>query len=445
MKPLSIRGKFALWAAALAGVVLVVFAIGTFVNLYEEQLESVDFEISVHQKEIQGLSPATLSAKSPAELVGLEPWLALAVFDESGRVTQRSPALAEEFARAALNVTAMDTARDAAGTTWRLTAFPAGGATVVLGYHLGEVRENVQDLLVAYGFSIPVVLVVAALGGWWVAGRALAPLRTLTAAAESIRAGNLDRRVPEAENGDEIQRLATVLNAMLSRLELSFNQAQRFAADASHELRTPLTIIHGEIARLLRTPNLERTHEEKLLSLQEEIGRLDRITEHLLLLARFDSGQAALARERVDFSALVRAACEDAELLADALKLTVTTAILPDVAVTGDSAHLRRVVLTLLDNATRYNHPQGVVHCELRVHAGEVKLRVRNSGPGIPEEARAQVFQRFFRVDSARARGGHGLGLSLSSEIVLAHGGRIELAPQTDDGGTEFVVTLPRA
>ena len=445
MKALGIRGKFALWAAALAGVVVLVFAGGTFMNVYHEQLEAVDIELAVHQKQIAALSPETLASKTPEDLVGLEPWLAVAVFDAHGRMTRRSAALPEVLARSVLTETRPRTSLDKTGKGWRLIAFPAGASTVVLGYMLNEVHEIVRDLLVAYGLSLPVVVLVAAFGGWWVAGRALAPLRDLAAAAESVRADRLDRRVPELSGKDELQRLAVVLNAMLARLEIGFQQAQRFAADASHELRTPLTIMQGEIERLLRTPHLDRAHEDKLLSLQEEISRLDRITEHLLLLARFDSGNVSMAHEPVDLSALTRAACEDAELLAAAQEIEVSSEITPGIVVAGDHAHLRRVVLALLDNATRYNHPRGRVQCHLEKHERTAQLRVRNTGPGIPAARRSQVFQRFFRVDPARSRGGHGLGLSLAREIARAHGGDVVLGTDGDPEWTEFVVTLPLA
>jgi two-component system, OmpR family, heavy metal sensor histidine kinase CusS len=225
---------------------------------------------------------------------------------------------------------------------------------------------------------------------------------------------------------------------------LSFKQAQQFAADASHELRTPLTIMHGEIERMLRTPGLDGASESQLVSLQEEIGRLNRITEHLLLLARFDAGNAAIARARVDLSALVRTTCEDADLLADAHQVQLSTDIACDIFVTGDDAHLRRVVLTLLDNATRYNQSGGSVNCTLVPRGTTAEFRVRNSGPGIPPALRPELFQRFFRVEAARGNGGHGLGLSLSREIVLAHNGTLELNDRVPEGWTEFVVTLPR-
>jgi len=443
MRTPGIRWKFARWAAALAGVVVLVFAGGTFLNLYHEQIKAVDVEMAVHQRQIAALSAEALATKSAEDLVGLEPWLAVAVFNSHGRIARRSLALPEALARSALEGARPHTERDRNEQAWRLVSFPAGASTVALGFLLTEVHETVRDLLIAYAFSLPVVVLVAALGGWWVAGRALAPLRELAAAAEEVHADRLDRRVPDFGGADEVQRLAVVLNAMLARLEKSFQQAQRFAADASHELRTPLTIMQGEIERLLRSPHLDPTHEEKLLSLQEEICRIDRITEQLLLLARFDSGQLVLAREDVDLSALVAAACEDAELLGAAQEIVVAAAIAPGLMVAGDPAHLRRLVLGLVDNATRYNHPRGQVRCTLAVHAGQVQLRVGNTGPGIPEAVRPRLFQRFFRVDSARARGGHGLGLSLGREIAAAHAGSIELNPAAPAGWTEFVVTLP--
>lgn len=445
MRALPIAWKFAFWAAALAGIVLAIVAGGAYVHLYREQLEAADLELQAEASHLLAIEDDSISQRSIDELVRFQPWLTIAIFDADGKLHRRSGTLPEALARTALTLKDLRTVSDAKGETWRLTTLHRGSRTFVLAHALAEAKEIIRDLLRAYGLLSPAVLIVAAFGGWWVAGRSLAPLRALTTAAESIRADHLDRRVPVNAANDEIRRLADVLNAMLGRLEESFQQAQRFAADASHELRTPLTIMHGEIERLLRTPNLVLAQEETLLSLQEEISRLDRITEHLLLLARFDAGQATVARNRVDLSALARAACEDAELLADAREVELDTTIAVGLFVTGDDRHLRRVMLSLLDNATRYNLPGGKVHCVLRRSTEGVELRVRNTGPGIPEAARPHLFQRFFRVDPARARGGHGLGLSLSREIARAHGGKVELNPTTEPGWTEFVMTLPAA
>jgi heavy metal sensor kinase len=445
MRPLPITWKLALGAAALVGVVLAIFAGGTFLNLYSEQIEEVDLELAAQSRHLATMPSSRISEQTMDELARFQPWLAIAIFDRTGRLVRGSEVLPESIARLAMTEPAIRTVRAPNGESWRITRLERDATVFVIAHTLAEVHDIVHDLLVAYLVLSPVVMVVSGLGGWWVAARALAPLRALTKAAESIGANHLDRRVPLHPANDEIRRLADVLNAMLGRLEQSFQQTHRFAADASHELRTPLTIMQGEIERMLRSPALLEAQEEHLLSLQEEISRLDRITEHLLLLARLDAGQIVLPHAIVELSALVETACEDAELLADARKVKLSVAIEPGVSVVGEEVHLRRVVLALLDNATRYNQVGGKVECVLARKGEAAELRVRNTGPAIPEQARALLFQRFFRADPARARGGHGLGLSLSREIVRVHGGEIALNPETEDGWTEFTVTLPLA
>jgi heavy metal sensor kinase len=289
-----------------------------------------------------------------------------------------------------------------------------------------------------------VVLLVAGLGGWWIAGRALAPVHALTEAAEQVHAAKLDARVPVPAAADEIQRLALVLNEMFARLEGSFTQAQRFAADASHELRTPLTIMRGQVEQMLHTNGLSADQEAGLLSMQEEIHRLGRITEQLLLLARFDAGRVDLKLEQIDLSSLAREACEDAELLATVHEVNLTKQITPGVLVTGDKGQLRRVLLNLLHNATQYNFPGGSVVCMIEATPEGAVASVANTGPSIPAEQRERIFERFYRADPSRTeRGGHGLGLSLCREIARAHGGSIVLKPDAQDGRVVFELTLP--
>lgn len=443
MKPLPIRRKIALWTAALVGVALALFAGGTFVNLYHEQIEAVDMALEATAKHTASFDDRELSERKLDELLRFQPWLGAAIFDAQGGLIRRSPSLPENLARAALFEPRLHTARNRADL-WRLTVVRRGNTTLVLAHDLVEVHEIVRDLLLAYVFSLPLVVIVAAFGGWWVAGRALVPLRELATAAETVRAEQLSRRVPEGGANDEIQRLAVVLNAMLTRLEAAFDQTRRFAADASHELRTPLTIMHGEIEALVHAPGIDPAHQRKLASLQEEIARLNRITEQLLLLTRFDAGGRILKLGRVDFSALVDAAGDDIELLATEDGISLQLDIPPGINVEGDTAHLRRMLLNLLENAVRHNHPQGEVRCRLHEANGDVVLTIGNTGSGIPPASRPQLFQRFFRADAARTRGGHGLGLSLSREIVRAHGGDIAFVSDSPANWTEFVVTLPK-
>jgi len=445
MSSMPIRLKFALWAAGLAGAMLLLYSIGTLAFVHRKQIEAVDSELAGEAKHIAELDREAPARQTADEIMRHEPWLAYALFDGMGMVQRRSAGLPETTARAALDHVRPRTVHGAT-SSWRIGAFRQDEQTIVVAYNLAEIRDTVSNLLTGYGLTLPLVLAVAGLGGWWVAGRALRPVRELTSAAEQVQAAHLDQRVPVPESRDDIQRLALVLNAMLSRLEGSFNQANRFAADASHELRTPLTIIRGEIERMLHSPGLDAVNETRLVSLQEEIDRLDHITDHLLLLARFDAGRADLNFIPVDLSALMRGVCEDAELLATAQDVTLQADLAPGITVAGDAGHLRRLLLNLLQNATRHNRPGGHARCVLTVANGRAAVSVANTGPGIPPSLRERIFERFSRGDASRTdRKSHGLGLSLCREIVYAHGGSLVLGPERADGWTEFIVELPLA
>ncbi len=443
MRPLPIRWKIAAWSAAVTGGTLLVFAAGTLVDLYHDQLETIDAFIAAEAQHL---------AEVPAGETRYGPWIESA---DNPQVLLAYTSGTEDGAhkdgasRLPVAVTTRTFASTRAKTVrgrddhWRVQTFHRGSRLLLVAYELSELEDTILDLLTAYLMALPFGTAFAALGAWIVAGRALAPVRVATDAAARIGATALDHRLPAAVVDDEIGRLTTVLNQMLGRLEAAFLQANRFTADASHELRTPLTIMRGEIDALLSGSDLTTSVEVRLLSLQEEIARLNRITEHLLLLARFDTGRGLPARQALDFSALVAEACEDAGFLADARDIRLTTDLTTGIVLQGDPGQLRRLLLNLLDNAAKFNVPGGRLHCRLEASAGTARLVIGNTGPGIPSELRPRVFERFFRTDAAREQGGHGLGLSLCREIVRAHGGEIALAPPSAENLTEFVVTLP--
>ena len=242
---------------------------------------------------------------------------------------------------------------------------------------------------------------------------------------------------------DEIGEHIQVLNGMFDRLQRSFEQANRFTADAAHELRTPLTIMRGQIEEALRSGRFKLEQERFLVGLLEETTGLQKISDNLLLLARFDTGKSTLQLTSLDFSAVVREAGEDAELLAAPRGISIRVQIAPSIHVNGDRVMLRRVALNLIDNAVKFNREGGEVSLVLRSVDGAAVFSVGNTGPGIPTERQGALFERFFRIGSDRNRdtGGSGLGLSLCREIVNAHGGRIELSRSKEDW-TEFNVCL---
>lgn len=203
-----------------------------------------------------------------------------------------------------------------------------------------------------------------------------------------------------------------------------------------------MTILWAEAERLLHGREWSSEEERALVSMQQEIARLDRITEHLLLLASFEAGAA-----RMDLSAVVREAAEDVGVLGEALSVRVMFEVEDAVAVTEDAAHLTRLLLNLLQNAVRHNQPDGKVRGVFRAEGGEAVFRLANTGPGISEEARVHLSERFYRGEASRtARETHGLGLALAREIARAHGGDVVLVAAkeaTPSGWVEFVLRLP--
>jgi signal transduction histidine kinase len=329
-------------------------------------------------------------------------------------------------------------------TRLRLASFVRGNQVMLIATDLAPASENVRELVAACLCALPVVLVVVAAGSWWMAGLALSPIARITKAAGSITAARLDARLPVPSADDEIGRHIRVLNAMFDRLQASFGQATRFSADASHELRTPITILRGELEEALRAGGWNDGQEALLISLLEQTDRLQKISENLLLLARFDSGRIPLSKEPFDLGGLLAEAAEDAEMLASPAGLEIRCNLAPTLKIDGDPLLIRRALFNLIDNAVRYNRPGGWIRLTLRREDTQALFGIANTGTGIPRNRQADLFQRFFRAaqDRSRSTGGSGLGLSLCREIALAHGGSLTLSRSEDDY-TEFLLRLP--
>lgn len=301
--------------------------------------------------------------------------------------------------------------------------------------------KQMADIIFMYGAPTLLLLVV---GGRFLMRRTLAPLAALTETAERVHSRNLHERVPQTGNGDELDRLAAMLNAMLSRLDDSFSRTREFTLHASHELKTPLTVMRGDIEEMLvRTTGTPAQHEI-LTGHLDEIQRLAQIVDNLGLLTKADAGLVTLERDDVRLDELVREAFEDACVLGAELGLRVELGSCDPVAVRGDRNRLRQVLLNLVDNAVKYNEPKGTVTLGLRRKRGRAVFAVANTGPGVAAEQVGRVFERFFRGDAARRVGidGSGLGLAIARWIVNAHEGTIELSSEPG-GHTVATVTLP--
>lgn len=295
-----------------------------------------------------------------------------------------------------------------------------------------------------YG-GVPAV-VLALVGGWFLMGRALKPLGTLTRAMEHMQLNTLGEPLPRDGNHDELDRLTEVFNRMRARLNDSVAQIREFTLHASHELKTPLTIMHGEIEITMSDPSLSPAQREVLASQLDEIQRLSKIVEGLTLLAKADAGQLALVREELRLDEIVQDSFADAVILAQPQKINVTLNSCEQLSVRGDRHRLRQLLLNLTDNAIKYNQPEGRVEICLRRKNQYAELTIANTGKGIAPPLLGRVFDRFFRGDESHNSEieGCGLGLSIAEWIVQAHGGRIEIASEPEKV-TTVVISLPCA
>jgi heavy metal sensor kinase len=310
-----------------------------------------------------------------------------------------------------------------------------------LAYPLGGVQRELDALTSTLLALVPFGLLAAGLGGAFLTGRALRPVREIAGTAARLGASDLSERLPVAGQ-DEFSELASSFNAMLARLEEAFERQRRFTADASHELRTPLSVIQANTSLGLEHPWPEERYREFLAAIDTAAGRQSRIVEELLFLARADAGR--LARD-VGPVCLLEALEEAAEGVSRPDRPGIRLEPLdPALMVPGSGSELTRLFTNLLENAVRHTPPEGTVTVSAEIDSKSVTVTVRDTGEGIAPEHLPHLGERFYRVDAARSggTGGTGLGLAICRSIIEAHGGRMTLESQVGEGTTVQVRLL---
>ena len=352
-------------------------------------------------------------------------------------------------------------AAGAPGHSWRVLVKPLpGGRHAIIAFSLDGLSSTVMRLEIADALAGAVAIAVLAGVGLPLVRASLAPLSRIEATAAAIAGGDLSRRIDHPSRRTEVGRLADALNVMLGRIEAAYDaraageaQARRsedrmrqFAADASHELRTPLTSVRGLAEFGLQQGRAASADELlRLMTLiQNEAGRMSRLVEDLLVLARFDTGRP-LDRRHVDLASIAAQAVQAARIVSPGRPVTLLAGGDP-VIVYADEERLRQVIDNLIGNAIQHTPPRSPVTVSVSSTTGTGEITVADNGPGMTADQAARVFERFYRTDSARgrARGGTGLGLSIAAALVAAHDGDITVDTRPGQGAA-FHVRLPLA
>jgi heavy metal sensor kinase len=499
MRPPSIRVQLTLWFILVFTVLMLLFGAVFYVNLRTSLQTSFDTSLQLRTQQIAaginedkgtitihdvtgalpglvntdaandnstpGSSPiptstANTNPTSPEEArADVNLGALVRILNINGEVIYVTPAFLS------LNIPFTSVTQPLDGSAWKGTVTAQNGQTVRLysaaltengtiygvvqvGESLAQLGNTLRSVEIELLLIVPFVLLLGAIGSYWLAAHAFAPVNRLTRIARRIEAGDLHERVPVPRSKDEVQRLAFTFNDMIERLDKAFARQRRFVADASHELRTPVAAIRSMTDVLLKqsTPIESEEYASVLRDVNAEAERLGHLISDLLVLARTEENQVLLERELVRLDLLVADVAATTEPLATERSITIEVLAQQPATVLGDEVRLIQLIMNLIDNAIAYTNPGGKVTLEVGVKYNNAYLIVRDTGIGIAKEHLDHIFERFYRIDPARSRdaGSTGLGLAITEWIVRAHGGNISVESEAGKG-TTFTVALPIA
>jgi len=303
-----------------------------------------------------------------------------------------------------------------------------------------------QSSLVALLFPLPLILVIAGVGGYVLASRFLKPIQEIARQAEEITSDRLHERLAVNVSDGELADLSRVFNTVLARLEQSFDRLKRFTSDASHELRTPLAAIRsvGEVG--LQKGSTAAGYRDIIGSMLEEVNKLTHLVDSLLTIARADAGQIRLDQTRISAAEVARSSVSLFEALVDEKGLRLLTDATSGPMILGDRLLIRQALVNIIDNAIKHTPSGGLITVRVREDRTQVYFDVEDTGAGIPQDQLNRVFDRFYRVEEGRSResGGAGLGLSIAEWNVRVHGGLLRASSEPGRGSI-FTIELPRA
>ena len=452
---LTIRSRLTLWYVGLLMLTLGAFAAVLFVSLTRGLQDELDRSLTteaqrvLNEIEVRG---GRIVATSALDLP--PPGMIAVVYDVNGvrlavndpRVTL--PALVDALREAGRGEQFFSTV-SLAGGEWRVFSTPIRLNGNLIGVlQIARSQESIaqaqRQLLTLIAVAIPLLLILATAVGLFIAGRALNPIDRIIRTADRIGVNAVSERIDIDPTPDEVGRLAGTLNRMLDRIDGTLERQRRFTADASHELRTPLAALGAEIELALERPRSSEEYQQTLQSLADDSARLNALVRELLTLARVDAGQERLILETVALDDLAEGVVETLTPLAERRGVRLEWGRIDRIEIVGDQTRLTQLMVNLVDNGLKYTPRGGTVSVSVQRNEGVALIEVRDSGRGIPAGDVPHIFERFYRVDTGRARseGGTGLGLAICEWIATAHGGNISVQ-SVEDRGSTFTVQLP--
>ncbi|OPY66759.1 MAG: Sensor kinase CusS [Syntrophorhabdus sp. PtaU1.Bin002] len=460
---LPIKWKLTLWYGGILSVILVVFASGVYIYFRNSLQKSIDAKI----RSIGEVLSSSITETHNTSIFGnferyLENVLGrkpkgkfIQIMDSSGRIGAKmsdieGETLPTSFStlESALRGEIVYETIERVTPRIRMVTIPIAenkkvSSVVQVGTSLEDFDETMRKLLIIMIISIPTSISVTIVVGYFMAKKALRPVDQIRRAAVKISSSNLDEKIDIVGRRDELGRLAETFNAMIGRLKDAFQRVNQFSIDVSHELKTPLTILKGATEVALRKEREKEDYKGLLKSNLEEIDRMSRIIDDLLLLSKADAKEITLNLEEIALRDLIMGVCMDMKIFADKKGIEIDVGDLEDVRLKGDELKIRRMLWNIVENGIKYTENGGKIFISSYVNDGYARIDVKDSGAGISEEDIRFIFDRFYRADRSRRReSGSGLGLSISKWIAEAHGGNIEVKSWPGQGSL-FSMKLP--
>lgn len=464
----TVRARLTLWYVSLLAAILVAVIALIYILLARALYVRVDDSLaafiqiastSLANDIAEGQTPADAAGSTARELASRQHLVQ--VYDGTGRLLGEAgreddivvplppiDQIPSDGAASLITIVEADDLDDRHRLAFRrVTVQPGIEFVIAVGSSLEPTDEELGSLRAILAYVVPLSLVVAGIGGWFLALHSLSPVVAMAERARQIGMASLSARLPVINPGDELGRLAATFNELLARLEASVEQQRQFMADASHELRTPVSIARTAARVALQQPSRpENDYRDALTIIEHETIRLSRIVDDLFTLTRADAGSYPVRFAPMYLDEVTDEVVRAARVMAAARGVTIVSRTVQPAPFTGDEDLIRRLIINIVDNATRFSPPAGTVRVALDRAAGVYAVSISDEGPGIAPDAQRRIFERFYRVADAAGNGGGdggaGLGLALARWIARAHGGDITLAASSSLGST-FVVTLP--